>query len=32
MAKLETSEISRPIGHLKPPTEFDFDVSNVAHS
>ena len=32
MAKPETSEISRPIAHLKPPTEFDFDVSNVAHS
>ncbi|CAB4036907.1 Hypothetical predicted protein, partial [Paramuricea clavata] len=32
MAKPETSEISRAISHLKPPTEFDFDVSNVAHS
>jgi hypothetical protein len=32
MAKPETSEISRPIAHLKPPTEFDFDASNVAHS
>jgi hypothetical protein len=32
MAKPETSEISRPITHVKPPTEFDFDVSNVAHS
>ncbi|CAB4024135.1 Hypothetical predicted protein [Paramuricea clavata] len=32
MAKPETSEISRPIAHLKPPSEFDVDVSNVAHS
>ena len=32
MSKPETSEISRPISQLKPPTEFDFDVSNVAHS
>ena len=32
MAKPETSEIRRPFVHLKLPTEFDFDVSNLAHS
>ena len=32
MAKAETSEMSRPILQLKPPTEFDFDVKNIAHS